>query len=622
MRARAPRPWDPTPEEAAITRAAVGLVAGFDRMIAQLQAQRAAAMEIVLSVALAQRERYERIPVGETRDGEAVFEPDDMPVRSAVAEVSATTRTSRRQVERELSDVWALGNRFPAVRAAFEAGRIDAGRASIVVGEGGCLTDDDLRAAYERLVLPHAEEKTSYGTREAARRIAASLEPEPFQERHERARRARGVFVHDLDDGMAELCLVGDAVVVHGAHDRLTQMARKMAAARVEAADRAAAGDGPGGAADGLAPVGDVHDDGATIGDARGDAVPVLDERTFDQLRADLAVDLLLSGAPQAHRVADPTGRNALDVVQARVHVTLPVTSLAGLDDEPADLSGYGPTAASLARRLAATAAGWARMFHHPGTGALLTVDRYAPTAEQRRYLRGRDETCRHPHCERRASGADIDHTVDYAHGGETDVSNLAHLCRLHHVLKHHSPWAPTIHPNGDVAWTSPAGYVHTTRPRAVVRFVDAAQARRARVKHAPGPASDPGPRRGDPGSQRGGSLAGGTAPLAPPTGDAGRSGTPVRRPDADGAPAGRSPGADSDGSFSQRFGLPGGAAARAALAGGASDRRSGAAGSRSERANVGRTRAQPAGFAFAPDRGPALDSSLDPAANLAMAPF
>lgn len=487
MAERGPRPWDPTPKEAAVTRATVELIAGFDAQIAALQAARAQAVAIALDVALAQRERCERHPIGQTKNGEPVFSPDDMPVRAMVAEVATATRSSRRRVEREFNDAWQLGAQFPAVRDAFSAGRIDQARASVLVGEGLRLSDDGARASYERLALPHAQTKTVHATREAAKRIAADLEPVPHEERCARARRNRGVFVHDLEDGMAELRLVADAVVVHGAHDRLTRMSRHLTAARRDT-ERRSSNDSDAGRPAGPTGTGDAPQTGPVA----SDGTPILDERTFDQIRADLAVDLLLAGTPDAHRAADPTGLGILDEIRAAVHITLPVTTLTGLDDEPTDLTGHGPVPARIGRRLAAHAAHWIRVFHHPDTGALRTVDRYTPTHAQRRYLRARDRTCRFPGCDRPAPSTDVDHTIDHAHGGSTTVTNLAHSCRHHHVLKHRTAWTPTLHPDGTITWRSPAGLTHHDPSETIVAFHDSQHAHDARTAHGRPPGHEP----------------------------------------------------------------------------------------------------------------------------------
>ncbi|MGO1628349.1 MAG: DUF222 domain-containing protein, partial [Microbacterium sp.] len=342
---RARRPWDPTPGEAAATASLLQTRRQIDQVIAQMQASRAVVTELLLRVAQGQQVRAEGVPVVGTRDGVPALEPDDAAVRAMTGEIAAVSRESRRAVQADLSEAWSVEHQFPAVKTAFGAGEIDADRVSVVIAEGSRLAGDDLRAQFERLVLPHARAKTVWGTRQAAKRIAAELEPETLEARHEKARRKRGVFVRDLDDGMAELCLVSDAIAVHGAHDRVTRMARRVAAARNR--DSSSDSDTDGGAGDNRSS--DASSDTATGADVSDSAAvdaegnPIIDERSFDQIRADITADLLLTGAPDAHHVADPTGRNILDAIVAKVHVTIPVATLAGLEDEPADLAGYGP---------------------------------------------------------------------------------------------------------------------------------------------------------------------------------------------------------------------------------------------------------------------------------------
>jgi len=66
-------------------------------------------------------------------------------------------------------------------------------------------------------------------------------------------------------------------------------------------------------------------------------------------------------------------------------------------------------------------------------------------------------------------SRCDIDHTVDAALGGETSTANLAHLCRGHHTLKHHTDWRVAQDSGGGLLWTSPTGRVHVDRPPGAV---------------------------------------------------------------------------------------------------------------------------------------------------------
>ena len=153
--------------------------------------------------------------------------------------------------------------------------------------------------------------------------------------------------------------------------------------------------------------------------------------------------------------------------------MTVPALTLAGdPTGGPALLAGYGPIDPSLARRLAALAPGWDRVFTDPHTGDVLTVDRYRPSAHLIRYLTARDERCRTPGCTRPAHRCDRDHTTPAAHGGATSHENLAHLCRRHHTVKHHTTWQVRHLGDGTLEWTGPTGRRYTDRPPARVRFV------------------------------------------------------------------------------------------------------------------------------------------------------
>lgn len=462
-----PRSAFPTPGETERARVLVNAYVRLESERNRIEARQSRLLAELLELGLAQQER------GGAAAG-------DIPVRSLIAEVAAASRVSPRTMSARMSDAWSLKKRFPATMAAFAEGGVSRPHASVIAEHGARLVDDDVRAEYERRALAHATTATVPATREACKRIAESLEPQPLDERHRIARAERGVFVRNLDDGMAELCLVSDAVIVHGARDRLTGMAKALRrdanGARVPDGGADAAGDGSAGAPD------------AGGSDASGAGDTDEDPRTLDQLRADIASDLLLTGAPHAHAVHDVTGGNLLDGVRGAVQVTIPARSLTGLTGEAAYLTGYGPVAPETARRIAAEAPGWDRLFRSPDTGALLTVDRYEPTAAQRRFLRARDEHCRFPGCRQAAHRCDIDHTVAHADGGATGVGNLATLCRGHHVLKHHSPWRVRQRGRGDLEWISPTGAVYTGRPESSVRFVESEEC-------ASAAGSDPPPR-------------------------------------------------------------------------------------------------------------------------------
>ncbi|KIC62208.1 HNH endonuclease signature motif containing protein, partial [Pseudarthrobacter phenanthrenivorans] len=132
------------------------------------------------------------------------------------------------------------------------------------------------------------------------------------------------------------------------------------------------------------------------------------------------------------------------------------------LTDEPAELDGYGPIPASLARKLVADGAdSFHRVLVDPRNGAPLEIGRtrYRLTPAIKQWLRIRDRKCSFPGCSNHTPDNDTDHLTAWHHGGATDVSNLAQLCPKHHRLKHHSHWTPDpATPDEPPGWTSPTG--------------------------------------------------------------------------------------------------------------------------------------------------------------------
>jgi hypothetical protein len=94
------------------------------------------------------------------------------------------------------------------------------------------------------------------------------------------------------------------------------------------------------------------------------------------------------------------------------------------------------------------------------------TIDRYEPTPAQRRFLRTRDRSCRHPGCGNRSGWADLDHVVAHADGGETDCANLCCLCRRHHRVKTHARgWRYVMTSDGVLTVTTPSDVQRVSRP-------------------------------------------------------------------------------------------------------------------------------------------------------------
>ncbi|WP_035764953.1 HNH endonuclease signature motif containing protein, partial [Arthrobacter sp. H20] len=152
--------------------------------------------------------------------------------------------------------------------------------------------------------------------------------------------------------------------------------------------------------------------------------------------------------------------------VQAKVFVTVPVMTLLG-GDAPGELEGYGPIDPDTARQLAGHAPSFTRILTHPHTGARLDADAttYRVPQDLQDAIRARDQTCRHPGCNRLAMFCELDHTTPWAHGGKTTYGNLACLCKRHHKLKTDGYWHYHQPEAGTIIAISPAGETYLTKP-------------------------------------------------------------------------------------------------------------------------------------------------------------
>lgn len=416
--------------------------------------------------------------------------------RSMIAEYSAAGHLSRGAVEFAFSDALALQS-MPAVEGAFTAGRVTAAhvremvRAASVVREAvrNGRADAAVLGLYETAVLVVAEADSPARTRAHARQVAAALAGETLLERHRRAASERSVTVRSLDDGLALLTAVLPETLAVAIQDRITRMAREVIRARGDApAPTFLDGEDPEDVIlpehiapdDPLAGVIFGEDSTFTIDPLASPAAPESiivpgatvpdDERTIDQVRADLFSDLLLAASPS------PALGNDLDGVEARIQVTIAATTLAGLDDHPAELDGHGPLDPDIARALAGRNNGWSRLFLD-ASGMVTETDTYTPTEGMRRYLRARDQHCRFPGCRMPVHRCEIDHNHDHAQGGRTAIDNLAHFCKSHHQLKHPDidsdhRWTARSRPDGTIEWTSPLGRIHADRAPRRVMFV------------------------------------------------------------------------------------------------------------------------------------------------------
>jgi hypothetical protein len=154
------------------------------------------------------------------------------------------------------------------------------------------------------------------------------------------------------------------------------------------------------------------------------------------------------------------------------VDIQVPLTTLLGLTDFPAELAGYGPVIADIARQVVADQpdATWRFSVYDP-VGNLIHhgITRRRPKAHDVAFIRARDKTCRAPGCRRPARLCDVDHTEDWAHSKDSRRCNLACLCPMHHLWKHLEQSGLTQITPGNLGFTAPLGQHLVTHPEPYV---------------------------------------------------------------------------------------------------------------------------------------------------------
>lgn len=347
--------------------------------------------------------------------------------RAMLAELACALRVPEGTLARRLARQAALAA-FPRFREANLAGAVSSWHCDVMLDIFGHVGDEAALAAADEALIGKALELTPSELRVPARRWRARHVPKTDDERR-RNLADRHVAVSPADDDLCWLTALLPAAQAMAIYHRLSDVAA-----------RASAPEEP---------------------------------RTLDQLRADAMCNALLTGVePSSAGVGD-----GLSGVVPTVVLTVPVLSLLGHSDEPAELEGFGPIDIETAGRLAAQAPSFIRVLTHPETGAVLSVgrERYRVPADLKTALAIRDETCRFPGCRRRAMRCDVDHARAWHHHGCTDIDNLEHLCRKHHRLKHEVGWQLEHHGGGRITWTSPVGRRYGTAPAREVRSLGAA---------------------------------------------------------------------------------------------------------------------------------------------------
>ncbi len=381
------------------------------------------------------------------------------------AEIAAALRVSDSAAHALIDQAQQMTTRLGATHDALLAGLIDAATARVIMVETACVADDKV-AAVEAAALGRARTGTAAQVRAFTRRIAVKLDPATARVREVAAVKGRHVTRGQTYDGVGELGAV--------------------------------------------LPVGDLDRVWATL-DAHARAIEATggDDRSLDEKRADVLVQMITS----------PDTLHPLPGGVRYTDVTVAATTLAGHDDDPGHLAGYGPVTAQTARDLAATstwrrvdtdahdhATGRSRKHHHPApdssqprgthptpvpainTGdrarldALLdeaittqpaerSTDTYRPRIALTDHVDAVHRHCRYVGCRRPARACDKDHIHAWrpdGRGGRTCAKNMIPLCRFHHRMKHSPGWSVHLHPDHSVTWTTPTRHQWTNPPPTV----------------------------------------------------------------------------------------------------------------------------------------------------------
>lgn len=331
--------------------------------------------------------------------------------RGVAAEIALARRDSPARGSRHLGFAKALVHEMPHTLAALEHGLLSEWRATLIVRESACLDVEDRRALDAELCGEPADLDGMGDARvaAAAKAIAYRLDPHAVVERAAKAENERCVTIRPAPDTMTYLTAllpVATGVSVYAA--------------------------------------------------LRRQADTIFDGRPRGQVMADTLVERV-------------TGRSAATAAPIAVNLVLSDATLLGGDDTPADVGGYGPIPAAVARRLVAAAvedrrsrATLRRLYTHPQSGALVALESRA-----RLFPRGlatfiglRDQRCRTPYCD--APIRHSDHAQPHAKAGPTSAVNGIGLCERCNYVKEATGWRVTasVDESGThtAEFTSPTG--------------------------------------------------------------------------------------------------------------------------------------------------------------------
>src|SRR5690625_1635074 len=389
------------------------------------------------------------------------------------AEAAAGLLVSRDAARARTADALMLTRVFSRTLGALRAGWITDWHARILLAETAHL-DDNQRLRVEDAVLDDADGRTGPELRRKIKQVVARIAPRDTEEAHARAREDRRVWAQPGLDGMGTL---GAELPIEDLAAVMTAIEAAAAAAKTTDPDDGRSMDNR--RADALAAMGwtalttgHIGHGPATTSTAHNGSTSAsagASTETGDEpARGCCCGAVNTASTPPAAAAGGGLRLQNTRGKPVTVNVTVPYSTLIGIDEHPGELAGYGTIAAHVARRIA-THGTWRRILTDPVNGAPLDYGhtRYRPPPDLAAFIALRDRRCTFPGCSRTAQASQIDHTIPYADGGTTAHHNLGSLCQVCHLLKTFTNWSATQNPHrpGQFDWTSPLGNTHTVQP-------------------------------------------------------------------------------------------------------------------------------------------------------------
>ncbi|NDC52502.1 MAG: DUF222 domain-containing protein, partial [Actinobacteria bacterium] len=265
-------------------------------------------------------------------------------------DIATALRLSPSTAQIRIDVARTLSNHLPATCEALATGIISSSHATLIARETADALkrglSPDILCTIEEKAIAHSEFHTPSQVGRKLRTLFAQYAPEEFEQAHEIARDSRSVRIYPEGDGMSTLIALLPAEDAQTVYLAINAMIEHQGVNEFHSA------------AENFPSKPTQLDESQTMEMKRADAL------------AAIASDFLA-------RISDDYTPRRRPV---SLNLTMDLPTMLGLAENPAELSGYGPIPATVARALAADGR-WRKFITDPGTGNLLDCGResYVP---------------------------------------------------------------------------------------------------------------------------------------------------------------------------------------------------------------------------------------------------